>query len=74
MTTTPSASPWTEERVRALGLHTDVTTAASILGIGRSTAYDLIRRDKFPVKVLRVGSRIRVPVARLLDAFVADHN
>ena len=69
MTTASSSAPWTEERVRALGLHTDVATAASILGIGRSTAYDLIRRGTFPVRVVRVGSRIRVPVAPLADAF-----
>jgi hypothetical protein len=71
MSTTPASAPWTEDRVRALGLHTDVATAASILGIGRSTAYDLIRRDNFPVPVVRVGSRIRVPVAPLADVFIA---
>lgn len=57
---------WTAQRVRDLGLHTTVTTAAEILGIGRSTAYDLIRRDEFPVRVLRVGTRMRVPVTALL--------
>jgi len=59
-------SRWTEDDLRQLGLHTDVATAASILGIGRSTAYELIRRDEFPVPVLRLGHRLRVPVAPLL--------
>jgi excisionase family DNA binding protein len=71
MTTAPDAEPWTEARVRALGLHTDVATAASILGIGRSTAYELIRRDEFPIPVHRIGSRLRVPVAPLLSFFSA---
>lgn len=59
-------------QVRALGVHTDVTTAASVLGVSRSTAYDLIHRDEFPIPVLRVGSRIRVPVAPLLAALGQD--
>lgn len=48
----------------------DVPTAAAILGIGRSLAYDLIRTDRFPSPVLRVGKLIRIPTAglrRLLD-------
>ena len=56
---------WTEADLRQLGLHTDVRTAASILGIGRSTAYDLIRRDEFPVPVIKIGRCLRVPVAPL---------
>ena len=67
-------SPWTIEQVHALGLHTDVATAADILGIGRTTAYELIRRDEFPVRVLRVGSRIRVPVHPLLTLLHDTHN
>ncbi len=71
MSTAFPTAPWTEERVRALGLHTDVATAASILGIGRSTAYELIRRGEFPVPVRRVGTRLRVPVAPLVALFAA---
>jgi predicted DNA-binding transcriptional regulator AlpA len=49
----------------------DVPTAAAVLGIGRTLAYDLIRTDRFPTPVLRVGKLIRIPTAglrRLLDA------
>lgn len=60
---------WTSSRVRALGLHTDVQTAAQVLGLGRSTAYDLIRRGEFPVPTVRIGRRLRVPVEPLLDLF-----
>jgi hypothetical protein len=44
----------------------DVSTAARALGLGRSTAYELARRDEFPCPVLRVGSSYRVPTAGLL--------
>lgn len=40
-------------------------TAARVLGIGRCLAYDLARRDEFPVPVIRVGHRYLVSVARL---------
>ena len=56
----------------------DVPTAAAVLGIGRSLAYDLVRTDRWPTPVLRVGKLIRIPTAalrRLLDAdgAVAPH-
>lgn len=60
---------WSRPEVEALGLHTTVETAASILGIGKTTAYDLIRRGDFPVQVLHLGGRKVVPVAPLLALF-----
>jgi hypothetical protein len=51
-----------------LGLVTDVATAARIFGLSRAAAYDLAKRDEFPVPVLRFGSRYRVPVAAILHA------
>jgi hypothetical protein len=59
---------WTEDRIRALGAVTDIPTAASIFKIGRSSAYELVLNDAFPVPVLRFGSRYRVPVAAILTA------
>lgn len=58
---------WTPEQVRALGMTTDLATAASILGIGRTLAYDLARTGDFPVRQLRLGRRVLVPVASLLE-------
>jgi len=43
------ASAWGEQ-LRGLG---PITTAARILGIGRTTAFDLLRRASFPVVVNR---------------------
>ena len=57
---------WTPARVRGLGMTTDVTTAAQIIGIGRTLAYDLLKHETFPVPILRVGRRVLVPVSSLL--------
>lgn len=65
---------WTADQVWSLGLRTDLPTAASVLGIGRTKAYDLARRGEFPVPVLRVGGTYVVPTAPLLRLFgVDDH-
>lgn len=57
---------WTVDEVRALGVLTDVPTAASVLGIGRTAGYDLARCGDFPVPVLRMRGRLSVPVAPLM--------
>jgi hypothetical protein len=59
---------WTPERIRALGTVTTVPVAASIFGLSRSVAYDLIRTGRFPVPVLRFGTRYRIPVQAILAA------
>lgn len=41
-------------------------TAARILGIGRTKAYELARRGEFPCLVIRVGDLYRVSTADLL--------
>ena len=45
----------------------DVVTAAEVLGIGRTVAYELIRTDRFPTPVLRVGHQIKIPTAYLIE-------
>lgn len=59
---------WSVEQVRALGVTTDIVTAGAVLGIGRTTAYRLVRTGTFPVPVMRVGNRYVVAVAHLLTA------
>lgn len=46
----------------------DIPTAAKALSIGRTLAYQLARAGQFPVPVLRLGSRYRVPSSGLLAA------
>ncbi|MGX7670393.1 helix-turn-helix domain-containing protein [Plantactinospora sp. DSM 117369] len=58
---------WTVSDVRALGTVTDVVTAASILGIGRTKAYELAQEGHFPVPILRIGRRYIVPVAAITE-------
>jgi hypothetical protein len=71
--TTPPASRrvWTAQQVAALGLTCDITTAAAVLGIGRTLAFQLLREGRFPVRVLRLGRAARVPVADLLILLTA---
>lgn len=53
--------------VRALPVVVDVPTAATVLGIGRTVAYELARSGRFPTPVIRVGNQIKVPTAYLID-------
>lgn len=46
-----------------------IERAGEILGIGRSTAYELLRRGEFPVRVVPIGRRRMVPTV-LLERFL----
>ncbi|MDR7327466.1 putative DNA-binding transcriptional regulator AlpA [Catenuloplanes niger] len=63
---------WTIDAVRRLGATTDVETAGAIFGIGRSKAYQLAKAGEFPVQLLRIGRRYRVPVPSILELLGAD--
>lgn len=63
---------WTVQRIRALGAATSLPTAAAILGIGRTLAYELVATGQFPTPVIRAGTRVIVPVAPLLKLLHAD--
>ena len=56
----------------AMPVMVDIGTAARALGLGRSTAYELARRNEFPCRVLHVGSSYRVPTAELLRLLGID--
>ncbi|MGA5599667.1 DNA-binding protein [Streptomyces griseoincarnatus] len=43
----------------------DVETAGRFLGIGRTLAYQLVRQNKFPCKVIPVGRAYRVVTSDL---------
>ena len=52
----------------------DIPTACRALGIGQTVGYGLAQRGEFPVPVIRVGNRYRVPTARLLAlAGIGEH-
>lgn len=69
---TPETSPWTPQAVRALGVSTDLRTAAQVFGMSPSTAYKLVKQGEFPVPVLRAGSVYVVPVAPILAILRID--
>ena len=58
--------------VRRLPVVVDLPTAARLLGIGRTSAYDLVRTGRWPTPVIRVGRLIRVPTAPLLATLGAS--
>jgi len=50
----------------------DLPTAARLLGIGRTAAYQLVKQDQWPTPVIRIGRLIRVPTAPLLAILGID--
>lgn len=57
----------TREELLELPAVVDVATAAAVLGVGRSCAYEMVRTGDWPTPVLRLGRLIRVPTAPLLE-------
>ncbi len=45
----------------------DLPTAASMLGIGRTLAYRLVRTGQWPTPLIRVGRLIKVPTQPLME-------
>jgi excisionase family DNA binding protein len=43
----------------------DLVTAARLLGIGRTTAYELVRDGRWPTPIIHAGRKIRIPSASL---------
>ena len=60
----------TRDELDALPPVLDVATAAKVLGIGRSLAYDLVRRGDWPTPVLHVGQLIKIPSAPLVALLI----
>jgi hypothetical protein len=60
-------TPITVTELRNLPATVDLMTAARVLGLGRTKAYELAKRDEFPCRVIRIGDTYRVPAAGLLE-------
>ena len=54
-------------KISDLQLVLSVHDLARVLGIGKNTAYDLVRSGR--IKSIRVGHRIRITKSALLDFF-----
>jgi len=59
--------PMSISELNTLPAIVDLLTAARALGLGRTKAYELARRGKFPCPILRVGDTYRVPTIALLE-------
>ncbi len=59
--------PATLRDLRDLPLVLSLVHAGRLLGIGRTTAYALARRDAFPCPVLTFGNTYKVPTAGVLS-------
>lgn len=55
------SEPLTAQEVLSLPAMVNVFTAARALGIGRTTAYALVRTGCFPCRVIKIGNSWRVP-------------
>ncbi|MEU8800786.1 helix-turn-helix domain-containing protein [Spirillospora sp. NPDC048819] len=53
------------EELATLPTTTTIETAARALGLGRTRAYQLARENRFPCKVIRIGTTYRVVTADL---------
>ena len=56
------------DELLSLPVSVDLTTAGRAFGIGRTKAFELARAGEFPVKVIRVGRKLRVSKAVILEA------
>lgn len=56
----------TEEELSELPAVVDVRTAARVLGLSRTAAYELIRLEQWPTPVYRLGRLIRIPTGPML--------
>ena len=50
----------------------DVCTAAKVLGLSRTAAYELIRAGEWPTPVFRLGKLIRIPTAPMRELLGID--
>ena len=60
------------EELEALPVVVDVPTAARVLRLSRSVAYQQIAAGTWPTPILRVGRQIRIPTAPLVALLGLD--
>lgn len=67
MTTAFEATP-TLTDIRGWPATVDVPMAGRAFGLSRSHAYELVKTNRFPARVIRVGTRYRVVTASIVRA------
>lgn len=66
-----SAHVPTLDEVRCWPATVDVPRACRPFGISRSFGYELVARDEFPARVIKVGGRMRVVTASIVAALAS---
>lgn len=61
------------EEVLSLPPAVSVATAARALSVSADKAYELIKRDEFPAKIIPLGRTQKVATASLWDALGVTH-
>jgi hypothetical protein len=69
---TPDGGEQAHGHLAPLPASLDLMTAAGLLGIGRTCAYGLVSRGRWPTPVIRVGRCIRIPTQPLLALLELD--
>lgn len=72
MSTKTEEKVWTIEGIQALGARTDFKTACQIIGISRTKGSQMVNAGTPPFPILRLGRKIVVPVAPLLQLLQAE--
>lgn len=70
-------APLTRADLERLPAALDVPTAARLLGIGRTMAYELVRTGQWPTPVIRIGLLVKIstePLLALLGATRTGHD
>ena len=62
----------TADEIKSWGVSTSFENAARVFGLSRTVAYDLLRKNAFPVPHFKVGRRVVVPTAPILRLFEID--
>ncbi len=64
----------TKDELARLPAVVDVATAARVLGLSRTAAYELVRCGRWPTPIYRLGRLIRIPTAPMLTLLCVEES
>lgn len=62
----------TLDEIRTWPATVDLVTAGRPFGLGRNGSYELAKAGRFPVRVIKIGHRLRVVTAELVALLAAE--
>lgn len=72
MRSKPTEQPPTLDEIRAWPATVDVVKAGRAFGLGRNGSYEAARAGLLPVRVIKIGHRLRVVTAELVALLAAE--